>query len=401
MRRLDLPDALILERFRSFSTRVNLPLRPITLVYGANNSGKSALIRALALLGASLEPAPRGAITLPEPAFAKVGPRELAWQGVAADYRWLVGLRWEEAEVREYVATINPSAEGDTPITAIEVLRRGAERWRARRMDDALTDPREDAPLHFEGLIPAAETTSLTDLREQLEALRGRVRWMSGIRPPVPRLISGAPGRGDRFTNGEDVPNLLVEDEALREEVAAFYTRLDPPRSLMRHEVPHLGYSLSMNPEGRPTWRVQLADTGEGMAQVLPVLAYAVLTARHGDILAVEQPENHLHPTAQSQLAEFFCALTQQPTGPRFVLETHSRVFLLAMQRAVAMGLLPAEYVQIVWVDQESSGESTLTVVPLQANGRMGDGWPPSALAEDFRLARELLSASHSSVDVQ
>ena len=395
---MTLPDALIVERFRSFAERASLPLRPITLVYGANNSGKSALLRALALLSASLEPAARGSIILPERAFADVQPRELAWQGAAGDYKWKLGLRWESGNVRELVATINPSAEGDVPLAALEVVRDEGALWRARSSDGVLVDPATGAPVPFEGLIPAVEATMLADLRQQLVGLGGRIRWLASVRPSIPRLIGGPVQSRGYVTDGSEVPHLLVDDRALREEVAAFYATLDPPRSLELHEIPHLGHSFSMNPASQPSWRVHLRDTGEGMSQALPVLAYAALTAREGGILAVEEPESHLHPSAQSHLASYLCKLARRPAGPRFVIETHSRVVLLAVQRAVAAGL-PAEYVQIVWVDQDRDGRSTVTSIPLHANGRMGDGWPPSALAEDLLLARELIRASRPPVE--
>lgn len=394
---MSLPDALIIERFRSFAERASLPLRPLTLVYGANNSGKSALLRALALLGASLESAARGVITLPERAFPEVKPREIAWQGVAGDYKWRLGLRWNDAEVREFVATINPSAEGETTLSALEILRSDARRWRTRSTDGPLVDPDTGSALSFEGLLPASETTALADLRHQLQALRGRVRWLASVRPPVPRVISGPAPSRDSFTNGIDVAHLLVDDRELRQDVAAFYASLSPARALDLHEVPPLGHYLSMNPATRPTWRVNLADTGEGMSQVLPVLVYASLTARDGGIFAIEEPEGHLHPNAQSHLARYLCKLATRSTAPRFVIETHSRVLLLAIQKAVAEGL-PAEHVQIVWVDQDQDGHSTLTAIPLHDNGRLGDGWPPSALAEDLRLARELTRASRPPV---
>jgi energy-coupling factor transporter ATP-binding protein EcfA2 len=396
---LDLPDALIVERFRSFAQRTVLPLRPLTLVYGANNSGKSALLRALALLAGSLKPTSRGAITLPERAFSSVQPRELAWQGVAGDYRWKLGLRWDGGGVRELVVTINPSAEGDTPIVALEAVRHDGGRWRARvGPDGVLVDPDTGSHLPFEGLLPAKGVAVLADLRARLSAAHGRIRWLASVRPPVPRLISGPAPSRDHVTDGSEVPHLLVEDRELREEVASFYATLDPPRALELHEAPPLGHYFSMNPTTRPSWRVHMGDTGEGMSQVLPVLAYAALTAREGGILAVEEPESHLHPSAQSQLAAYLCALAKRPTGPRFVVETHSRVMLLAVQRAVADGL-PADHVQIAWVDQDQAGHSTLTPIALHASGRMGDGWPPSALAEDLRLARELIRASRASVE--
>ncbi|MBK9647437.1 MAG: hypothetical protein IPO67_20135 [Deltaproteobacteria bacterium] len=88
-------------------------------------------------------------------------------------------------------------------------------------------------------------------------------------------------------------------------------------------------------------------------------------------------------------MARHLCALALRPTAPRFLLETHSRVFLLAVQVAVASGF-PADKVRIVWVDQAESGRSTTQVITLDQSGRLGDGWPLTALGEDLRLAREL-----------
>ena len=42
--------ALILDNFKAFGTRQVLPLAPITLLYGANSSGKSSILQSLLLL---------------------------------------------------------------------------------------------------------------------------------------------------------------------------------------------------------------------------------------------------------------------------------------------------------------------------------------------------------------
>ncbi|MBK7758943.1 MAG: AAA family ATPase [Deltaproteobacteria bacterium] len=98
---MNLPSELILERFRCFESATTLPLSPITLVYGANNSGKSSLLRALALVGEALEADARSPAPLPERAFPNGQFGSLAWQGEAARYDWSVGLRWAEGGLRE------------------------------------------------------------------------------------------------------------------------------------------------------------------------------------------------------------------------------------------------------------------------------------------------------------
>ena len=43
-----------------------------------------------------------------------------------------------------------------------------------------------------------------------------------------------------------------------------------------------LGYRITLSPKGRASFRINLVDTGEGMAQVLPVLVATALAARRG-----------------------------------------------------------------------------------------------------------------------
>ena len=182
---------------------------------------------------------------------------------------------------------------------------------------------------------------------------------------------------------------MLAHNAELREAVARFYAQLDPPRSLEHHEQ-QVGTYFTLNPMRQPTFRINIDDTGEGMAQVFPVLAQAAVTAAKGGILAVEEPESHLHPNAQRALARHFCELARASTASRFVLETHSRVFLLAVQLEVARGF-PAKDVAVLWVGQDAEGRSDVTTIPLRSTGRLGDGWPQAALLDDMRLAKELM----------
>ncbi len=41
--------ALSIAKFKTFAASQRMPLRPITLIYGANSAGKSSILHALAL----------------------------------------------------------------------------------------------------------------------------------------------------------------------------------------------------------------------------------------------------------------------------------------------------------------------------------------------------------------
>jgi hypothetical protein len=79
--------------------------------------------------------------------------------------------------------------------------------------------------------------------------------------------------------------------------------------------------------------QVNLGDVGYGAAQVIPVVIQSIL-APEGTLTLIEQPELHLHPGAQSNLADVFvefCAPYK-----RYLIETHSEHLLLRLRLGIA-----------------------------------------------------------------
>ena len=120
---------------------------------------------------------------------------------------------------------------------------------------------------------------------------------------------------------------------------------------------------------------VSLADVGFGVSQVLPVVV-ALLAADPGQLVYVEQPELHLHPKAQVSLAQALAAAAKR--GVRVVVETHSSLLLLGVQTLVAGGTLPPDRVALHWFKRGKDGATTVTSADLDEAGAFGN-WP-----EDF-----------------
>lgn len=76
-----------------------------------------------------------------------------------------------------------------------------------------------------------------------------------------------------------------------------------------------------------------LREVGSGVAQVLPVILQAML-APTGSLVIIEQPELHLHPSAQAELGDLFIGAAKQ--GVRFLIETHSEHLLYRLRRRIA-----------------------------------------------------------------
>jgi hypothetical protein len=121
---------------------------------------------------------------------------------------------------------------------------------------------------------------------------------------------------------------------------------------------------------------VNIADVGFGVSQVLPVLV-ALLVAEEGQLVYVEQPELHLHPRAQYGLARVMAQAAKR--GAKLVVETHSSLFLLQIRTLIANGDIDPGLVKLHWFSRDpSDGTTLIRSADLDTVGTFGD-WP-----EDF-----------------
>ena len=134
---------------------------------------------------------------------------------------------------------------------------------------------------------------------------------------------------------------------------------------------------------------VSIADVGFGVSQVLPVLV-ALIVAEPGQLVYLEQPEMHLHPRAQVALAQILAAAAKR--GVRVVAETHSSLLLLAVQTLVAEGDLSPELVKLHWFTRDENGATKIDTADLDEAGAYGD-WPEDFDDVDLKAQSRYLNA--------
>lgn len=121
---------------------------------------------------------------------------------------------------------------------------------------------------------------------------------------------------------------------------------------------------------------VNIADVGFGVSQTIPILV-ALICAKKDQFIYVEQPELHLHPKAQFGLALIMADAVQR--GVNVIVETHSSIFIRGIQLAVVNKKLDREKVSLNWFSQNiNTGEARIDKATLDSYGAFGD-WP-----EDF-----------------
>jgi len=246
----------------------------------------------------------------------------------------------------------------------------------------------ELATLRFSGLLPDGLPLA-APLIDRLRALRGNCRWLSGDRVKPPRSVqAGKPPPRVLAEDGAGATEILLSDPALLAAVQPWYAARG--RSL-KSSIQEATARLQLNPRDAG-FEVDLVDTGSGMGQVLPVLtalAMAQASSRAGQdvILAIEEPESQLHPNAQRALGTWLCEVAAQEPAPRLVLETHSRVLILAVQVAIATEKLLPSNVLVYWLDQRPDGSTSAERVEFDRFGRPGTGWPRDVFADELELA--------------
>jgi len=143
-------------------------------------------------------------------------------------------------------------------------------------------------------------------------------------------------------------------------------------------------------------------DLGFGINQVLPVLVAAAmqlgpplkgLTSR---IVAIEQPELHLHPAMQAELGDVFIESALGERKNTFLLETHSEHLILRIMRRIRethLGKLPKEKnlppvrpsdVAVLYVEKEGP-RSIVREFPLNERGELVKAWPGGFFEEGLR----------------
>ena len=122
-------------------------------------------------------------------------------------------------------------------------------------------------------------------------------------------------------------------------------------------------------------------DVGIGISQVLPVLVMAY--GSQGKLIAMEQPEVHLHPALQAELGDVFIEAALGERQNTFILETHSEHLILRLMRRIREGKIHPDDVGVVFVQPLSRG-SRFIELRIDEEGDFIDEWPGGFFEESF-----------------
>jgi len=446
--------SLHIRNFKAWGDTGAIRLAPLTVIFGANSAGKSSLGQLLlALKQTVLSSDRRRALHLGDAgtlidlgSFAEVVHLhdlgqplrfELGWrlaapltvhdpvtaaEFVGDELRLAVTLladRNEQPVVHEL--RYRMLRDGETMLT-VEYARAADGGYRltaaplALRPVAAGEDPALPPPDKFYRVPDQARARFrnadfLADLAYATEAVLGGLHHLGPLREPPRRLYAWTGEAPENVgPRGEfAIPALLAASEQARSfDTGAESYRFDAYIAywLQRLELIH-GFAVRPIAKGRREYEVlirthpaggevKLTDVGFGVSQLLPALVQAFY-GPPGSTVWLEQPEVHLHPRVQAELADAFIAAVQarengSPRHAQLVVESHSEHFLNRIQRRVAEGTLAAEDVAVYFCRR---GEAQAEMEPLRLNeyGEI-ENWPENFFGDEMAdIAARTLAA--------
>ncbi|SDY18403.1 Protein of unknown function [Variovorax sp. YR634] len=411
---------LRLTNFKAWESPPPIDLKPVTMLLGTNSSGKSTLIQSLLLLKQTVR-SPDRTVHLNlggdevNDLFNFGGFDDVLNQAAESPRQFSIGFdfrgRGDSGRVSagQFDCTYGQTSSGSVAIQTLD-LRTDSRRFRAIRRDkgafsimvdeevqprfkgrnyapersiafsaDAIADLNQDGPI--------VEDLSLA-IRRELEAISylGPLRRKPERDYPWNKTKPGDVGIDGRSAIDALLASALLkgdEQNYVVQGVSSWLAKMKLADSLeVRQQGRSNRYELIVHRDGAAC---NLRDVGIGVSQVLPVLVVAHF-APAGSTIMLEEPEIHLHPLAQSVLAELFVTISRQ-RKVQFVVETHSEHLFRRMQTLIAKQQVKPDQVAMYFVERDRKA-AKLRELLLDEFGRVKN-WPEGFFGDALGETRE------------
>ncbi len=406
--------SLSVSGFKSIVEEQTIEIRPLTLLAGANSSGKSSMMQPLLLLKQTLEaPYDPGPLLLDGPNVRFTSARQFRPVGSPQD-RVIPLMVWLEMSDESIFVIAFRSHESKPIGLASNTIVKNGHRIiidKNIKFDDiALLSSSGSAPGLGQKMRAAAGDARLRVTRDRFfvrpdldsEYIHILIDYYS-FTNMIARLIAGVIHLPGLRGNPERTYSVTSVETAYPGTFANYVASLiahwgseSPGRvRQVSDDLKLLGLAWKIEASRINDTQVELrvgrmpspkrggardlisiADVGFGLSQTLPVVV-ALRAAHPGQLVYIEQPEIHLHPRAQVAMARLLANAAKR--GVRVVAETHSSLILLAVQTLVAEGVIEPGLVGLNWfLRSEKDGTTRIKTAEFDEAGRFGD-WP-----EDF-----------------
>ncbi|CAM4394387.1 AAA family ATPase [Flavobacterium terrigena] len=362
-------DKIVFKGYKSFKERTELELKPITVIFGKNSSGKSSIAKLPTLIEGSFS------LEFDEPFMYINKGIELG-----AEYRDLFFRR----EIQGNIDFELISGKDELKITVVNTPTKPMiSKWEisSEKMKDVEYDYKslleeEHYQSNLKGFLitghPSEKIFSLkTDYLGPFRVKPQRIFYINDLKNP--NSIDGL---------GEKAYHLIAQDEELEEKVSNWFKEnFDGWELFVDRKQPYYEIKIRRNSD----WSgINIVDVGQGMSQALPIIVKALYKNECEPTLNIlEQPELHLHPAAHGNLAELISNSIIDSKN-KYLIETHSKNFILRLRTLIAKGNLDYNNLNLYFVDYDEDKDcSILKKIEVTEQGEV-TSWPDHIFNESF-----------------
>ncbi len=388
------------KHYKCFSGDTTIEIAPLTILVGANNSGKTALVQAVHLLASSIS----------HPIEDSREPLKLNSDGIfhGREFVDLVSGRSAHGSLSLFAELVHDEVETSLAVNIQNIERahgpseRQISRWSYSIGNDQIEINRvsldaqspyqinhsgkmkQEQEIHWVGILPYDSSKLLGEHGNQINQLK---KWANGVRYlksprsyPSSGLFMDNVNPSKHDVTGSSSPKMLAEDDNLRDSVKEWYRIAFNVSLDIKDEGKYFDLAIRSPASGAS---ILLDQTGSGLSQVLPVVVIALTAGRVGPgIDIIEHPEAELHPASHGDIAELLLSSLTGNDRP-MIIETHSEMILLRARRWIVEGRLSADHVLVYWVDSEPGNGSVLKKITINDHGEMSV-WPEGVFTEDY-----------------
>ena len=390
---------LHLRNFRSIRD-ARVEIAPLTVVYGANGSGKSSLIYGLLTLKNFLtNPSQNLASLFSYPSISLGGWQEVVHRHAVEDNVSLsIGVSNNIAGlVPEFTLTLGQSG-GSAEVAFKHVDLLHFPSW-PERVDLSIAIPYDanqqvdhdfkivgageaavlEGTLIWNGITLAAQTSGghndilvrllneNINLPMELARQTGFVPLRRGFSKPTYGLSSVT----SALATEDEVASLLASaSERFRQyDVSRYVEQIAHRRVITQAQIGTSVFTIDSIPTGSGV-AASIVNEGFGINQLLYLLTICLHSPLK--IVAIEEPEIHLHPSMVRELARAMVTIAANEDR-RLVVSTHSEVFVTALLAQIARGEASVDDISFILAENRD-GESTFTSQKATSDGQIEGG---------------------------
>ncbi|RZK27164.1 MAG: hypothetical protein EOO43_00480, partial [Flavobacterium sp.] len=301
------------KNFKLFKNWQELEIKPITVLIGKNNTGKSAILKLPTIISESL----KGEISEPISLNSKIN----------------VGKKYEELFYNKEILADTIDFEISDGKEILNISIKGNNRGDNVEIKNYKLNDEE---------IKITKSNVKGFKHSKVKSLKLAFDYIDAFREfPKAGYITDINGKIDSIgISGLNAFKLLAQYRKENNPLISLISKwFDTNFEGWKIEIKEIAASIEgfdFVLSNNKIKNINILNTGSGIRQVLPLIVRSYMPVDEETLIIIEEPESHLHPAAHGNLAQRFVDSFLENNNKRYLIETHSKNFILRLQALIA-----------------------------------------------------------------